>query len=82
MATQNGDHATLAPGESLLTADPSPLNDPAAYLSLFKFNRKIRCPRTGSDVSFADIGDSEGTPVLMVPPSGCTRWFAAPQGKL
>lgn len=71
----------LSKGESLNTIDPSPLNDPAAYLSLFKFNRKLHCSRTGSDVSFSDIGDPSGTPVLMIPPSGCTRWFAAPQGK-
>ncbi|WOO82616.1 uncharacterized protein LOC62_04G006096 [Vanrija pseudolonga] len=68
---------------SLLTVDPSPLNDPQAYLSLFKFNRKLpKCPRTGLPVSYSDIGDPDGIPVLFVPPSGCTRWFSAPQDPL
>lgn len=60
---------------------PTPLTDPHAYLALFKFNRKLPlCPRTGVSVSYADIGDPDGIPVLFVPPSGCSRWFAAPQG--
>jgi hypothetical protein len=62
--------------------DPTPLTDPDGYLSLFKFNRRLRkCPRTGLSVSYADIGDPDGIPVLFVPPSGCSRWFAAPQGE-
>lgn len=81
MPVQSEEKEGLSASASLNTVDPSPLNDPAAYLSLFKFNRKLRCSRTGSDVSFSDIGDPSGTPVLMIPPSGCTRWFAAPQGK-
>lgn len=60
---------------------PTPLTDPQGYLALRKFSCKLpQCPRTGLPVSFADIGDPDGTPVLFVPPSGCTRWFAAPQG--
>ncbi|CAK9779610.1 unnamed protein product [Cutaneotrichosporon oleaginosum] len=63
--------------------EPTPLTDPHAYLALFKFNRRLaECPRTGMAVSFADIGDPEGVPVLFVPPSGCSRWFAAPQDPL
>jgi len=62
--------------------EPTPLTDPEGYLALFKFNRRIRrCPRTGMSVTYADIGDPEGVPVLFVPPSGCSRWFAAPQGE-
>lgn len=61
--------------------DPTPLTDPQGYLSLFKFNLKLpQCPRTNMPVSYSDIGDPNGIPVLFVPPSGCTRWFSAPQG--
>jgi hypothetical protein len=61
--------------------EPTPLTDPHAYLALFKFNRRLpKCPRTGAAVSYADIGTPDGIPVLFVPPSGCSRWFAAPQG--
>lgn len=61
--------------------EATPLTDPEAYLALFKFSRRLRrCPRTGLSVSYADIGDPDGVPVLFVPPSGCSRWFAAPQG--
>lgn len=71
-----------APGPSAARAEPTPLTDPHGYLALFKFNRKLaRCPRTLAPVSYADIGDPDGTPVLFVPPSGCSRWFAAPQGQ-
>lgn len=63
--------------------EPTPLTDPHGYFALFKFNLRLpRCPRTGLSVSYADIGDPNGVPVLFVPPSGCTRWFGAPQDPL
>ncbi|BEI79951.1 hypothetical protein CcaverHIS002_0104800 [Cutaneotrichosporon cavernicola] len=63
--------------------EPTPLTDPHAYLALFKFNRRLpKCLRTGVAVSYADIGAPDGIPVLFVPPSGCSRWFAAPQDPL
>ncbi|BEJ03304.1 hypothetical protein CcaverHIS641_0104790 [Cutaneotrichosporon cavernicola] len=63
--------------------EPTPLTDPHAYLALFKFNRRLpKCLRTGVAVSYADIGAPDGIPVLFVPPSGCSRWFAAPQEQI
>jgi hypothetical protein len=62
-------------------SSPEPTSDdPPAYLSLRKFSQKIKCPRTGSAVSFADIGDEEGVPLLWMMPSGGSRWFAAAHG--
>ncbi|ORY35505.1 Alpha/Beta hydrolase protein [Naematelia encephala] len=66
-----------------MTEEPTALSDPQAYLSLLKFNRRLgRCPRTGLPVSYADIGDPSGVPLLWLLPSGCSRWFAAPQDPL
>ncbi|GFZ50912.1 hypothetical protein JCM24511_08670 [Saitozyma sp. JCM 24511] len=61
---------------------PSALSDPPAYLSGAKFNRRITCPRTHLPVSFSDTGDPQGVPLLWILPSGCSRWFAAPQDPL
>ncbi|OCF57548.1 hypothetical protein L486_05006 [Kwoniella mangroviensis CBS 10435] len=58
---------------------PTALSDPPAYLALSKFNRRLkRCPRTNLSVTFSDIGDEKGIPLLYVLPSGCSRWIAAP----
>jgi pimeloyl-ACP methyl ester carboxylesterase len=62
--------------------EPSALSDPPAYLSGAKFNRRITCPRTNLPVSFSDTGDPKGIPLLWILPSGCSRWFAAPQDPL
>nr|ODN91925.1 hypothetical protein L203_01179 [Cryptococcus depauperatus CBS 7841] len=59
------------------------LSDPESYLSLIKFNRRLNCcPRTNLPVTFSDIGDENGVPVLYVLPSGCSRWVAAPMDPL
>jgi len=50
------------------------------YLSSPLFSQKITCPRTSFVVSFSQIGDSEGCPVLFIPPAVCSRWFALPLG--
>jgi hypothetical protein len=68
----------FAPGMSRSSANP--LRDPEGYLAAQKFSRKIVCPRTGLPVSFADLGEEDGVPVLWVLPSGCSRWVAAAQG--
>ena len=60
--------------------EPTP-QDPEEYLALFKFSRRIRCPRTTLPVSYADMGDEGGTPLLSMMPSGGSRWFAAARGK-
>ncbi|OWZ37645.1 hypothetical protein C351_04511 [Cryptococcus neoformans c8] len=58
--------------------EPTALTDPASYLCLFKFNRRLpRCPRTNLPVTFSDIGDSTGIPLLYLLPSGCSRWIGA-----
>lgn len=74
-----GSPAKDYPKYSLSELTPS---DPQAYLSLFKFSRKIICPRTNLPVSFADIGDESGVPLLWMMPSGGSRWFAAAHGEL
>lgn len=50
------------------------------YLSSPLFSQKITCPRTYMTVSFSQIGDPEGCPVLFIPPAVCSRWFAVPLG--
>ncbi|ADV23567.1 hypothetical protein I305_01473 [Cryptococcus gattii E566] len=58
--------------------EPTALTDPASYLCLSKFNRRLRyCPRTNLPVTFSDIGDSVGIPLLYLLPSGCSRWIGA-----
>jgi len=59
---------------------PTP-DDPPAYLAQSKFSQNIKCPRTDSAVSFADIGDRDGVPLLWMMPSGGSRWFAVAHGK-
>jgi hypothetical protein len=59
--------------------DLTPQN-PEAYLALRKFSQRIKCRRTGSPVSFADLGDEAGVPLLWMMPSGGSRWFAAAHG--
>ncbi|WRT68510.1 uncharacterized protein IL334_005486 [Kwoniella shivajii] len=62
---------------------PTALSDPPAYLSLPKFNRRLpRCPRTNLPVTYSDIGDENGVPVIYLLPSGCSRWIAAPMDPL
>jgi len=61
-------------------AEPSAQVDPEAYLCSRKFSSTLTCRRTGKRVSYADIGDSNGIPLLWLTPSGCSRWFAVPQG--
>ncbi|WWC90593.1 uncharacterized protein L201_005529 [Kwoniella dendrophila CBS 6074] len=57
---------------------PTALSDPPAYLSLLKFNKRLkRCPRTNLSVTYSDIGDENGIPLLYLLPSGCSRWIAA-----
>lgn len=58
------------------------MRDPEGYLASRRFSLKIQCPRTGLPVSYADLGQEDGVPVLWVLPSGCSRWVAAAQGKL
>ncbi|WVQ80175.1 hypothetical protein IAT38_002280 [Cryptococcus sp. DSM 104549] len=54
------------------------LSDPRAYLALLKFNRRLpRCPRTNLPVTYSDIGDPQGVPLVYLLPSGCSRWIAA-----
>lgn len=72
----------LPPSSPRLGMSPSALSDPPAYLSDTKFNRRITCPRTHLPVSFSDTGDPQGVPLLWILPSGCSRWFAAPQDPL
>jgi hypothetical protein len=50
------------------------------YLSSPLFSQKITCPRTSMTVSFSQIGDPEGCPVLFIPPAVCSSWFAVPLG--
>jgi hypothetical protein len=59
---------------------PTAYDDPEGYLSLYKFSRRIVCPRTKMPVSYADFGDPDGTPLLWMMPSGGSRWFAAAHG--
>ncbi|KAK8854694.1 hypothetical protein IAR55_003433 [Kwoniella newhampshirensis] len=62
---------------------PTPHSDPESYLSSLKFNRRLnRCPRTNLTVTFSDVGDAEGVPLVYVLPSGCSRWIAAPMDPL
>lgn len=66
-----------------MIAAPTALSDPEAYLCLRKFSRRLpKCRRTGLPVSFADIGDPDGIPLLWLLPSGCSRWNAVPQDPL
>ncbi|ORY35705.1 hypothetical protein BCR39DRAFT_511644 [Naematelia encephala] len=44
--------------------------------------RLAKCPRTQLPVSYCDIGDPEGIPVLNIVPSACSRWVAAIQDPL
>jgi hypothetical protein len=52
------------------------LTDPYLYLVQPQFNRRMHCPRTNSRITFADVGDPEGPPVLFFLPSGCSRYLA------
>lgn len=62
---------------------PSPRSEPIAYLSTLPFSRRLpRCPRTHLPITYADIGDPAGVPLLVLMPSGASRWFAAPQDPL
>nr|XP_031864044.1 uncharacterized protein CI109_000688 [Kwoniella shandongensis]KAA5531116.1 hypothetical protein CI109_000688 [Kwoniella shandongensis] len=62
---------------------PTPHHDPVTYLSTPKFNRRLaRCPRTNLPVTYSDIGDEDGVPLVYVLPSGCSRWIAAPMDPL
>jgi hypothetical protein len=62
-----------------MSSTPTP-EDPPAYLAQAKFSQKIICRRTNSAVSFADIGDEGGVPLLWMMPSGGSRWFAVAHG--
>ncbi|RXK42428.1 hypothetical protein M231_00418 [Tremella mesenterica] len=55
-------------------------SDPLAYLAQRKFSSIIKCPRTGLRVSYAQLGDPDGIPVLFLMPAGASRWLAVPQG--
>jgi hypothetical protein len=61
-------------------SEPTAQSDPEGYLASIKFSRSLRCKRTSKRGSYADIGDPNGVPLLMLMPSGCSRWFAAPHG--
>ena len=61
-------------------SDQQTPQDPPAYLAQSRFSQKIKCPRTGSAVSFAEIGDEDGVPLLWMMPSGGSRWFAVAHG--
>ncbi|EIN12278.1 hypothetical protein PUNSTDRAFT_118188 [Punctularia strigosozonata HHB-11173 SS5] len=50
--------------------------EPAIYLADGRFHRSLRCPRTDKRVTFAEIGPSSGSPVLVFLPSVCTRYVA------
>ncbi|WVQ72118.1 hypothetical protein IAR50_001663 [Cryptococcus sp. DSM 104548] len=64
-------------------SSPTSLSDPIAYLALLKFHRLLpRCPRTNLPVTYADLGDPQGVPVVYLLPSGCSRWVAAPMDPL
>ncbi|WWC71478.1 uncharacterized protein I206_105436 [Kwoniella pini CBS 10737] len=66
-----------------LSSDPTALSNPESYLSLKKFNRRIKkCPRTNLSITFSDIGSENGIPLLYLLPSGCSRWIAAPMDPL
>lgn len=67
------DRAALGAGSSQAELDK--------YLASPQFAHQITCPRTSSLVSFSQIGDPEGCPVLFIPPAVCSRWFAVPLGK-
>jgi len=54
--------------------------DLETYLASKRFSQQITCPRTSLVVSFSQIGDPKGCPVLFVPPAVCSRWFAVPLG--
>jgi len=45
------------------------------YLSSPLFSQKITCPRTSLIVSFSQIGDPGGCPVLFIPPAVCSNFF-------
>ena len=60
--------------------EPTPQSDPEGYLASRRFSSALTCSRTGMKVSYADIGDPEGIPLLWLMPSGCSRWFAVGQG--
>jgi hypothetical protein len=87
-----GDHVTarplavINPGvHATMPSRPEPTarSDPEGYLALCKFSLKLlKCPRSGLPVSYCDVGDPNGIPLLWVLPSGCSRWFAASQGAL
>jgi hypothetical protein len=50
--------------------------DPYLYLVQPQFNCRIRCRRTNKRITFADVGDPEGPPVLFFLPSACSRYLA------
>ncbi|OCF31536.1 hypothetical protein I316_06735 [Kwoniella heveanensis BCC8398] len=69
---------TVSITEPASSDPPTALSDPQAYLCLKKFNSRLaRCPRTNLPVTFSDIGDECGVPLLYLLPSGCSRWIAA-----
>ncbi|OCF44038.1 hypothetical protein I317_02146 [Kwoniella heveanensis CBS 569] len=69
---------TVSVTEPASSDPPTALSDPQAYLCLKKFNSRLaRCPRTNLPVTFSDIGDECGVPLLYLLPSGCSRWIAA-----
>jgi hypothetical protein len=61
--------------------DPNPKNI-HKYLSSPNFSRSIKCRLTGLSISFSEIGDLGGCPVLFIPGAVCSRWFPVPLGML
>jgi pimeloyl-ACP methyl ester carboxylesterase len=51
------------------------LTDPHAYLAQPQFHRSFRCSRTQKRVTYADVGDPNGSPVIYFLPSGCSRYL-------
>ncbi|RUS17486.1 Alpha/Beta hydrolase protein, partial [Endogone sp. FLAS-F59071] len=48
-----------------------------AYLTLPLFNQLFRCPTSSLTISFAESGDPDGIPVVVLIGLGCHRLFAA-----
>jgi hypothetical protein len=65
--------------EVIMSDDPDP-EEIHKYLASPNFSRSIRCPLTGISISFSEIGDLEGCPVLFIPGAVCSRWLPVPLG--
>jgi hypothetical protein len=50
--------------------------NPHTYLADSRFHQSFLCSRTGRRVTFADVGQPGGPPVLFFLQSHCSRWVA------